>query len=638
MKRFLSPLALLCLLPWTAAAAPLQPEAQAKAPPILLEVDASEAPRKLYHARLVIPARPGPITLYYPKWIPGTHGPSGPIADLAGLKARANGMAVPWKRDDIDMYAFHFNVPEGADTLEVSLDLLAASRGGFGTTTDQIAAVRWNEVLLYPKGKPIEAIDFLASLKLPDGWKLGTALPIESQDGTLTRFGRVSLETLVDSPVHAGLHHREIRLGPPGEPVHYLELVCDGPVGLEITLKNKAHYEKLVAEAGALFGARHYKSYRFLVTLSDKMPFHGLEHHESSDNGMPERAMSDDEAGKGIAYLLPHEYVHSWNGKYRRPAGLITPTYQDANNTRLLWVYEGLTEYLGTVLAARSGLWTLDEARDYLAVTAEEMQNQKGRAWRPLEDTTLTAPMRAYDATGWNAWRRSADYYDEGTLIWLEIDTKIRQLTNGQRSLDDFCRSFYGGAGGVAEVKPYALEDIVAALNAVAPYDWKVLLTRRLTETADEAPLAGFHQGGWRLAFAEKPTSFEKAAQSLRKRIDLSPSIGLRLGEDGSIEDVVPGKAAYKAGIGPGMKLLAVNTRRFGREVLQEALAASKNPGTALSLLVENGDVFRTYTLDYHDGARHPRLERVKDQPDLLSKILAPVTSAGAEKDSGARK
>lgn len=624
MNRFLCPLIWLCLLSGTTVAA------EGKA--IRLEVDASEAPRKLYHARLVIPVEPGPTTLYYPKWIPGTHGPTGRIADLAGIKMRAGDKNVPWKRDDVDMYAFHCTVPEGTPTLEVSLDLLAASGGGFNTTTNNIAVVRWNEVLLYPKGKPIEAIDFQASLKLPAGWKLGTALPIESQEGSLTQFGRVNLETLVDSPVHAGAFHREIRLGPPGEPAHYLELVCESPAGLEITPKIKAQYEKLVEEAGRLFGARHYKSYRFLVTLSDKMPWHGLEHHESSDNGMPERSMSDEEAGKGIAFLLPHEYVHSWNGKYRRPSGLITPTYQEANNTRLLWVYEGLTEYLGTVLTARSGLWTLDEAQNYLAVTAEEMHNQKGRAWRPLEDTTLVAAMRAYDANGWNTWRRSADYYDEGTLIWLEIDTKIRQLTKGERSLDDFCRRFFGGAGGVVEVKPYTFEDIVAELNAVAPYDWKDMLMRRVTETADQAPIAGLQQGGWRLAFADKPTPFEKAAQTLRKKIDLAPSIGLRLGQDGNIDDVVPGKAAFQAGLGPGMKVLAINTRRFSPEVLQDALAASKKPGQKLELLVENGDIFRTFTLDYHDGSRHPRLERLPDQPDLLSKILAPLTSPAPEK------
>jgi predicted metalloprotease with PDZ domain len=634
VKRWFVSIAVLCLVPCSLDAAVTPSDS--KPEPVQLEVDASSAPQKIFHARLVIPVQPGPVTFYYPKWIPGTHGPMGPIADMAGIKLHAGGKEVTWRRDDVDMYAFHCTAPEGAKTLEVALDLLAASRGGFINATQNIAVVRWNQVLLYPKGQPIDAIEFQATIKFPPGWKLSTSLPIESQNGETTRFGRVSLETLVDSPVIAGRYHREIRLGN-GEPPHYLDLVSDSAAGLEITPKQKAAYEKLVTEAQALFGTRHYKSYRFLVTLSDKMPYHGLEHHESSDDGMPEHSMSDDDAGKAIAYLLPHEYVHSWNGKYRRPAGLITPTYQEANNTRLLWVYEGLTEYLGTVLTARSGLWTLDEARDYLAVTAQQLQNHKGRAWRPLEDTTLVAPMRGYDATGWTAWRRSVDYYDEGTLIWLEVDTKIRQLTNGKRSLDDFCRRFHGGGGGRVEVKPFDFDDIVADLNAVAAYDWKTLLTRRVTETADGAPLAGFDQGGWRVTLAEKPTGIEKAAQGLRKRIDVSSSIGLLLGPDGDISDVVLGTPAYNAGIGPGMKLIAVNMRKFSPKVLDEALAACKKPGHPVSLLIEDGDFFRTCKLDYHDGAQHARLERIDARPDLLTGILTPLTGAPAKKTAKAR-
>ncbi|OWK45384.1 M61 family metallopeptidase [Fimbriiglobus ruber] len=629
----------LAVTPCTAPASPQGGQPDAKTPPITLDVDVSEAPQKIYHARLVIPATPGPLTLYYPKWIPGTHGPSGPVAEVAGLKIQAGGKPVAWKRDDTEMFTFHCTVPEGATSIEVALDWLAAGRGGFGTTTDHIAVVRWNELLLYPKGKPISAIEFQASVKVPAGWKLGTALPVESHDGAVTRFRPVSLETLVDSPVHAGLYFREIPLTPKpvgGKPTdgglqHFLELACDGPGGLEITPDIKAHYEQLVVEAGALFGTRHYKSYRFLVTLSDKMPYHGLEHHESSDNGMPERAMSDPEAGKAIAFLLPHEYVHSWNGKFRRPRGLITPTYQEANNTRLLWVYEGLTEYLGTVLAARSGLWTPDDAREYLAVMAEDMQNQKGRSWRPLEDTTLVAPMRAGDASGWRSWRRSTDYYDEGQLIWLEIDTKIRQLTKGERSLDDFCRRFFAGPNGVVAVKGYELEDVLADLNAVAEYDWKTLLMRRVTETAEQAPLDGLTQGGWRLTYADKPSAFEKSAQGLRKRLNLSTSLGVLMSPDGVVSDVVRGKAAYKAGIGPGMKVLAVNGRRFSPEVLREAVAASKKSDATLEFLVESGDMFRTYAIDYRDGARYPRLERLAGEPDTLTKILAPKTAAPAK-------
>ncbi len=616
-------------------AIPLRAATQADQP-VLLEVDAGEAPQRIYHARLIIPVEPGPLTLYYPKWIPGNHGPTGPIADLAGLKMHADGKAVRWRRDDVDMYAFHCTVPNGARQLEVALDLLAAERGGFLDATQNIAVVRWNQVLLYPKGKPIQAIEFQAALKIPAGWKLSTALPIESNDGETTHFRPVSLETLVDSPVIAGRYHREIRLGS-GEPAHYLDLVSDSPEGLEITPKQKAAYEKLVAEAGALFGTQHYRSYRFLVTLSDKMPVHGLEHHESSDDGLPEHALSDDEAGKLTATLLPHEYVHSWNGKYRRPAGLVTPTYQEPSNTRLLWVYEGLTQYLGTVLTARSGLWTPQETRDSLAMTAQRLQNTRGRGWRPLEDTTLTAPMRAYDASGWSALRRSVDYYDEGTLIWLEVDTKIRQLTKGKRSLDDFCRQFFGGPSGTVEVKPYNFDDLVAALNAVAPYDWKSLLTARLTETGDQAPFGGFQQGGWRVTRAEKPSAFEKATNGLRKRIDLSSSIGLTLTPDGQISDVIPDSPAYKAGVGPGMKLVAINSRRFSRKVLDEALEGSKKPGQSITLLIEDGDFYRSYAIDYHGGPRYARLERIKGQPDLLDKILAPLTGS-AEKKTPAGK
>jgi len=641
MRRLLVCVTVLCVLPGTGLfhrTARANEPAESSSAPVVLELDASDAPQKIYHAHLVIPVEPGPVTLYYPKWIPGTHGPSGPIANVAGLKMHCDGKDVRWRRDDVDMYAFHCTAPEGAKSLDVALDLLAAGRGGFGDQTANICVIRWNQFVLYPKGKPINEIGFQASLTIPTGWKMSTSLPIESQDGATARFGKVDLETLVDSPVIAGRYHREVRLGK-GEPAHYLDLVSDSAAALEITPKQKARYEKLVAEAVALFGTHHYKSYRFLVTLSDKMGYHGLEHHQCSDDGMPEHSMADDEAGKAIAYLLPHEYVHSWNGKYRRPAGLVTPTYQEANNTRLLWVYEGLTEYLGTILTARSGLWTLDEAKDYLAVTAQQLENTKGRAWRPLEDTTLVAPMRAYEASGgWSAWRRSVDYYDEGTLIWLEVDTKIRQLTNGKRSLDDFCKHFHGGTDGKVECKPYDLEEIVSDLNAVVPYDWKSLLTQRVTETAEKAPLNGFQQGGWRVTLGDKPTSFEKAVQGLRKRSDQSSSIGLSLGPDGEVSDVVLGTPAYKAGIGPGMKIIAVNTRRYSSKVLDEALSASKSPGQPIILLLEDGDFYRTFKLDYHGGARHARLERLKDQPDLLTKILSPVTGPNEKKPAKDQK
>jgi predicted metalloprotease with PDZ domain len=625
-------LALFCLGTFPAAVGAQQPAFAEQ--PILLEVDATEAPRGLFHAKLVVPAKPGPLTLYYPKWIPGNHGPTGPIGELAGLKVRAGGRPIAWRRDDVDMYAFHCQVPDGASGVEVQLDFLSAPSGrGGANATSKMAVVRWNQMLLYPEGRPIRDILFQTSLRLPDGWKFGTALPVTSQQGALARFGAVSVETLVDSPVLAGLHFREVPLGSYDGCPHFLELACESPAGLEIPDKLKNQLQQLVVEAGKLYGARHYKSYRFLVTLSDHMGFHGLEHHESSDNGVPERALIDEQVAKGTAFLLPHEYTHSWNGKYRRPEGLCTPDFQKAQRTRLLWVYEGLTEYLGTILAARSGLWTPQETRDYIALTADAMEQHRGRSWRPLEDTTLAPPMTQYGTGGWDAWARGVDYYDEGVLIWLEVDTNIRRLTNGRATLDDFCRHFFGGAGGVPELKPYAFEDIVAELNAVAPYDWKGFLSRRLTETLEHAPLNGIEQSGWKLAYAEKPTELEKSAQTLRKNINAGSTVGLILTPEGAVQDVIPGSAAYKAGVGPGMKVLAVNERRWSPERLVEAVGATRKGDQGITLLAENLDFIRSYKLDYHAGAKHACLKRIEGQRDLLGEILKPL--AAKDKPSG---
>lgn len=617
-----------CLLPlcvWliSGLATAARADAHEKKLAIQLEVNATEAPRKIFHANLVIPAKPGPLTLYYPKWIPGNHGPSNPINSLSGLKIRAGEQTIPWRRDDVDMYAFHCQVPDGVQSVDVSLDLLAGGNGP-ASSTDKIAMIRWNQMLLYPGGRPAAKIEFQASLRVPAGWKLGTALPIEGQDGPLTRFGPVSLDTLIDSPVLCGRYFREVALGRPDGIPHFLELACDSPAGLEITPTTKAHLEKLVVEAGKLFGARHYRSYRFLITLSDHMGVHGLEHHESSDDGLPERALADDQVGKPAGFLLPHEYVHSWNGKFRRPQGLCTPDFQQPMKTRLLWIYEGLTEYLGTVLTARSGLWSPQDTRDYLALTAMRMEMQRGRTWRPLSDTTLSAPMLAFTGGGAPSWRRGVDYYDEGLLIWLEVDTRIRRLTSGKKSLDDFCRAFFGGASGKPELKPYTLDDVVAALNAVAPMDWKGLFEQRLNAVTEHAPLEGIQASGWRLAYGGKPNNFEKAMAGARKFIDLASSIGLRLSPDGKVTDVIHGSSADRAGIGVGMKLLAVDSRHWTAENLKAAIAAAKKPDSRLELLLENDEFIRTYSLSYHGGLKYSRLERMQGKPDLLKEVLKP--------------
>jgi predicted metalloprotease with PDZ domain len=604
--------------------------------PIEPSLDATEAPRRLLHARLVVPAAPGPLTLHYPKWIPGEHQPSGPINNLAGVRIIASGKPVEWRRDDVDLYAFHCTVPGGADAVEVVLDyLMPEAKEGYTagpSATPRLAILNWHLVLLHPNGRPVRDQRVRANLTLPEGWKMSTALPVESIKGTVTRYKEVSLEALVDSPVLCGQYLKEVPLGPAEGPPHYLVLACDSASGLEISAALKGHYERLVAEAGALFGARHYRSYRFLVTMSDHVRPTGIEHHECSDDRVPERFLVDDKYRKlWTASLLAHEFVHSWNGKFRRPAGLATRDFQEPMQTKLLWVYEGLTQYLGFVLTARSGLYTPELSRENLAFIADWARNQQGRTWRPLQDTAVTAPY-LYSAPlrgEWASRRRGVDFYDEGALLWLDADTLIRQLTGGKKSLDDFCKSFYGGPSGPPEVKPYTFEDLLQALNGIVEHDWKGFLTQRLASTAPEPPLEGLTRGGWKLVYQETAGDLFRALEAEDKMVDLSPSLGLLIKEDGKVADVVPGKPADRAGISPGMKLLAVNGRRWSPERLRDAVAATRDGKSGLELLFENTDFFHTFKLAYTRGDQYPHLERDTAKPDVITDIFRP--QAGKE-------
>jgi predicted metalloprotease with PDZ domain len=603
------------------------PASAADPRPIEISVDLTDAPRKLFRAHLVIPAEPGPLTLYYPKWIPGEHQPSGPIIDLSGVKFRAGDKTITWKRDDVDLHAFHLTVPDGVGSLEADLEyLVPGEKGGFGAgpaSTAKLAILNWYLVSMYPKGRPVRDIQVRANLTLPDGWQVGTAIPVESKAGARTQFKPVSLEMFVDSPALCGIHFKEIPIGPKEGPPHFLTLACDSAAGLAISDDLVKQYDRLVTEAGALFGARHYRSYRFLVSLTDQFGHNAIEHHESSDNRMPERMMVDDQYRKlAPAWVLAHEYVHSWNGKFRRPAGMATPDLQQPHLTRLLWVYEGLTEYLGYVLAARSGLYGLEVSRENLAHIADWAKNQTGRTWRPLEDTTAAAPHLYTSRQEWSSRRRGVDFYDEGALIWLDADTLIREKTDGKKSLDDFCKAFYGGASGAPEVKPYTFEDIVAALNGVVEHDWKGFLEKRLTATDPKPPLDGITRSGWKLEYGKERSDLMKAIEGEAKAINLTASIGLQLAEDGKVVDVVPGSAADKAGLGPHMKVLAVNERRLTPDRLREALAGTAGGKGKLMLLAENGDFIHAYTLDYAGGERYPKLERDRSVPDRLGDIF----------------
>jgi predicted metalloprotease with PDZ domain len=597
--------------------------------PIKLTVDATYAPEKILHAQLQIPVIPGDVKLVYPKWIPGEHGPTGPITDLTGLKFFANGQRLSWRRNLDEMYEIDVTVPQGVTTLEANLDLvMPAPPEGFSSgasATTQLDMLSWNQVVLYAPGKPTDDIPIVASLKLPAGWKYGTALPVAGESGGQINFQQVSLTTLVDSPVLAGAHFRRIPLTPEEPIQHYIDEVSDGDAALEMPQQTIDHYKRLIAETGALFGARHYRDYHFLLTLSDHTAHFGLEHHESSDDRVPERTMIDDDLRWLAGALLPHEMTHSWNGKYRRPKGLATPDYQQPMEGDLLWVYEGMTDYWGNILAARTGLWTKEQFLDETADIAASLDHTPGRSWRPLQDTADAAQLLYSSLPEFESWRRSVDYYPEGFLIWLEADTIIRQQTKGQKSMNDFCHIFHGGGNTPPKVITYTFDDVVKTLNEVTPYDWAKFLRDRLDTYGPGAPLGGITNGGWKLVYDENPSEFTKAMEKTRNAVDARFSIGLALDDKGGIRDVIVDSPAWKAGIAPGTTLVAVNGRKFNPDILHDALKAGKGNGPNLELLVMNGDYFKTFTLNYHDGEKFAHLVRDESKPDILSEIIKPL-------------
>lgn len=605
--------------------------AQSLNQPILITADLTDVPRKLVHADMVIPVAPGPVTLTTAKWIPGNHRPSGPIDNFTGLVVRANDAELPWRRDDVNLYTFHIDVPQGVSKLDVHVDFLAVPGSTVsstdGSTSGLQTTMEWEEIALYPAGIPVRDIPVIPSVKLPLGWKLGTALTSTSTDGDTTHFSQTTIEMLIDSPVIAGKYFREFPLAPGVTPKHYLDLAADAPEDLDLKPATIEALSKLVNEAGTMYASRHYNSYHFLLGLSDREESNGLEHHQSSDNRTPEKAFADEQLAALFADLLPHEYTHSWNGKYRRPAGLATPDYAIPMKGELLWVYEGMTQYLGEVLAVRSGFETPEELREALALSAANLDVKPGRTWRNLEDTAVSSSILRGGSREWSNWRRGQDYYQEGALIWLDVDTTIRKLTNGQKSLNDFCVLFLGKGGNTPpEVVPYDFDEVVATLNQVAPNDWAGFLRQRITSKAPHAPLEGITQAGYALTYAEKPSPYQRAVFGRSGAIDAYFSIGITARGDGNITDVLVGSPAYKAGLGPAEKIIAVNGRAFSGPVLALALRAAKGTSQPIDLIVENTGYFRIVHVDYHDGEKFPVLKRVDNTPDVLAEILKPLT------------
>jgi predicted metalloprotease with PDZ domain len=590
-----------------------------------LSVDATDAPRNILHATLVVPVSPGPLTMVYPKWIPGNHRPTGPIQNFMGLHFKVGGKELEWQRDLEDMYAFHLQIPEGATEMEATYDTVTYNRKN-SLASSKVLDLLWNQVVLYPKGTATDAVRVTASLRLPEGWKFGTALKPARQSGNSVDFQTVSLTALVDSPVIAGANYRQVQITPAGEPLtHVVDMVGESEESIQITDKDVASLTQLVSETGKLFGARHYTSYHFLLTLSDQTAHHGLEHHESSDNGAAEDMFSNPESHNLEADLLPHEFVHSWNGKYRRPAGLVTANYQEPMHGDLLWVYEGLTDYLGSILAARTGLRSAEQFHEDLAYTAAMLDHRAGRTWRPLQDTATSVQSVFSAPQEWTNWRRTADYYPEGDLIWLEVDTLLRQKSKGQKSLNDFCRVFHGGESGPPKVVPYNFDDVVAALNQVVPNDWARLLRERLDSKSPQAPLGGITGGGWKLVYTGQKNVTMDAGGKSGDEIDLSFSLGLIATKEGEVRDVIPGTPAYAAGVAPGMKIIAVNGRKWSKDIVRAALQGSLTNQKPIALLAENGEYYSTYTVDYHEGERYPHLVRVEGQPNILDEIIQPL-------------
>ena len=602
---------------------------RAIAPAITLDVDASHAVQGILFVHEVIPAGAGPLTLVYPKWIPGEHAPNGPIANVAGLSIRASSATLPWRRDPVDLYAFHVDVPPGTSALDVTFEYLGAQTGENSRarlSAPTIFTLAWNKVVLTPDAPDYSRVMIAPSLRLPSAqWAYATALETESAKDGVLRFPPVSLEMLVDSPLDAGVVTRTFALGTwDGAPVT-LAAFADTPEQLAASDKTVEKLRAIVPQMRALYHNRHWNRYTFLLTVSDVMPGQGVEHHQSSDNGTNGAFLTDDNAFAAGADLLTHEMNHSWDGKFRRPADLATPNLQVPMIDDLLWVYEGMTQFYGNLEAERAGMRTEQQWLDALAMTYASYDAEHGRLTRPLADTATSSSF-LYSARGpWASERRGADYYSEGELMWLEADVLIARLSGGRKSLDDVARAFFGhGSNTAPEVLTYTRDDVVAALNAVQPYDWRAFFARRVDAVAPHPPdfLTG---GGYELVFTAAPSAFEKLQNARRKTIDLRYSLGVVVGNDGTVTDVFPGSVAYRAGIGPGEKIIAVDDRALtGQTQLDAALRAAQG-GAPVRLLLTAGSVYRSVALDYRGGPRYPHLARVPGTTDVLGAIAKPL-------------
>ena len=615
---------LLCL--WFAGAA----VAADGATRLTVKLDARDVRSKRVHTQLTLPVKPGALTLVYPKWLPGEHGPTGPLESLVGLEIRAGDKLLAWTRDPVDMYAIRVTVPAGTNVLDIRMESgLAVGGDGFSaapTSSDQLAVLPWNEFLLFPKGIDADKVMVDASVTAPAGWKVVSPLA-DTTSGDTHAFETASIARLIDSPAQIGAHSKVFDLkgsDPRPDLVHKLSVMADSEAALVVPDGFADGYSRLVAENGALWGTRMYRHYTWLLSLSDHVAHFGLEHHESSDNRREEKAFKDDDTRMTVAMLLGHEYVHSWNAKYRRPAGLLSPDYQKPMDGGLLWVYEGMTEFWGYVLPTRAGLVTPKFYLEMLADSAGDFDNESGANWRPLVDTATAAQILYPAPDAWSSARRSTDFYDASMFLWYDVDAELRARTNGKATLDTFVQKFYAGPAGAPQVKPYVEADLYATLNAIAPNDWRAFIHRHLDSTNTDALLGMFKRSGWKLEYNATKNDFIEARQKRREGVDRFCSIGLRISKEGEITDTAENRPAAKAGVGPGMKLIAVNGKKYDGDVLDAALLEAQKSRKPIELLVENADFYRAFAVPYYDGPRYPHLVRVADQPDQITAVISP--------------
>lgn len=590
---------------------------------IKLNVDATDVTRGIFKVNEVIPvAQGGKFTLLFPEWLPGNHSPTGAISKIADIHFMADGKEIPWVRDTVDVYAFHLDLPEGTRAVTATFDYLSPTAGSQGriVATPDMLSLQWDCVSLYPAGYFVRQIPYSVTVRYPTGWRSATALA-PGLSGDAVTYPTVDYETLIDSPAIAGHTMKTFALSPKVN----LDIAADRPDQLDPTPAQIDAHKRLVEQAVKLFGAQHYNHYDFLLTLSDTLGGEGLEHHRSSEDGTDANYFTDWDSTAPARNLLPHEFTHSWNGKFRRPADLWTPDYRTPMQDTLLWVYEGQTQYWGYVLQARSGLVSEKDTLDALAMTAAYYQNTPAKYWRTVEDTTNDPIIAQRRPKAWTSFQWSEDYYEAGKLTWLDADQLIREKTGGRKSLDDFAKLFFGIRDGDWGVVPYTFQDVVDTLNKVMPYDWATFLKQRIYQPEPDFPLDWIQRGGYKLVYQDKPTEYWKEREKGREISDFSYSVGLTIGKENAIVGVFWGSPAFKAGITVGSKIVAVNGRDYSKDQLEAAITAAKGTNQPIHLLIKQSDQYRDVALQWNEGLRYPTLEKVGKGETGLDKLLAPL-------------